>query len=558
VVAAGGVSCARCGRLIEPGEPWDLGHVDGDRSRYAGPEHRACNRATAGHRHQLFARPLVELEPERDGLASSDGCWRVPWLAGLREVPADASWPRLMSAPHRRAAGSLGPEFVAWAEARSERPLRWWQRLAATRILEVDADGRLVWETVLLSMPRQLGKSWLLRELAFWRIHQRARFGEPQDVLHTGKDLRICMEVQRPARIWAKGRPDLYRVREANGQVEIELREAASRWMLFAKESVYGFSVSLAAVDEAWKVAPEVIEEGVDPTMVEREQPQLLLVSTAHRMATSLMLSRRSVAIDELESGEGLLLVEWSAPPDAPLDDVASWRQASSQWSPRRERTIRAQLAAAQAGTLRAEDEPDPVESFKAQWLNQWPRRLTEDDGKTEPLLPPGLWAGLAQEGLAAQGPLFVAVEDLFGRAAAVAAARKLDDGRLEVEAWHLADWDAAVAELDLLAQTHTVRQLIVGASMLDRIPPGTAPPPRTAGGSETRAGLALLRDLALGGHVAHDVTTYELDEALAAAQVKESPQGLTLVPSETAHLVKAAVWALAAAHRPTPMPAIA
>jgi hypothetical protein len=47
-VAAGGVSCARCGLEIVPGEPWDLGHVDGDRSRYTGLEHRRCNRATAG------------------------------------------------------------------------------------------------------------------------------------------------------------------------------------------------------------------------------------------------------------------------------------------------------------------------------------------------------------------------------------------------------------------------------------------------------------------------------------------------------------------------------
>ena len=53
-------------------------------------------------------------------------------------------------------------------------------------------------------MARQLGKSWLLRELWLWRIHQGERFGEPQDVLHTGKDVAVCKEVQRPARIWAK------------------------------------------------------------------------------------------------------------------------------------------------------------------------------------------------------------------------------------------------------------------------------------------------------------------------------------------------------------------
>ena len=48
-VEAGYVLCWRCGRLIEAGQPWDLGHVDGDPTRYAGPEHRKCNRQTITH-----------------------------------------------------------------------------------------------------------------------------------------------------------------------------------------------------------------------------------------------------------------------------------------------------------------------------------------------------------------------------------------------------------------------------------------------------------------------------------------------------------------------------
>lgn len=48
LVATGHVKCARCAEPISPGVAWDLGHEDIDRTRYAGPEHASCNRATSG------------------------------------------------------------------------------------------------------------------------------------------------------------------------------------------------------------------------------------------------------------------------------------------------------------------------------------------------------------------------------------------------------------------------------------------------------------------------------------------------------------------------------
>jgi hypothetical protein len=150
-----------------------------------------------------------------------------------------------------------------------------------------------------------------------------------------------------------------------------------------------------------------------------------------------------------------------------------------------------------------------------------------------------------------------VAIEDDYGLGAAVAAVVRRADGRLECDGWLRADWDSAIADLGRLATGRRLRGLLVGASLLDRLPTGPAGQAKPCGPAQTKAGLSLLRDLAHSGLLVHDEGTAELDGALVLATVKESPTGLYLIAKGPTHLVRALAWALVAAHRPAPAPAV-
>ena len=290
---------------------------------------------------------------------------------GVVEAPPSASPPRLMTGRHPRAVGTYGPALEAWALERPElhpwrlEAFRWWQRLALSRALEHDGDGRLVWRTVVLSGPRQVGKSWLERSVIGWRQHSARVFGRPQDCLHVAHKLQAAQEVWRPAAKWAAHTYGRGAVRWANGEQQIELPDG-SRWLIQAATDGAGvaFTLSMALVDEAWAVAPHIVNSGIAPTLAEAEQPQLWLVSTANPASTDLVREYRAqaLALEPPTAEASLLLLEWSAPPDPDidLDDPDVWRAASPYWDDNRALVV--------AEQRRQVTETD----FRSQWLNQW------------------------------------------------------------------------------------------------------------------------------------------------------------------------------------------
>ena len=481
--------------------------------------------------------------------------WRnAPWIAHLAaDMPESATWPRLMSRPHPRAVGSYGPEAEEWLEAEAGITLRWWQRLALARVLEHDAAGGLVWITVVLSVARQVGKSWLVRALALWRITHPEVFGEPQLVLHTGKDLNVCREVHRPGRVWARARG--WYVRETNGQEEIAGPDE-SRWLVRGRDSVYGYPSSMALADEAWGMSARLVEDGLEPTMSERVSPQLVLLSTAHSRATSLMLGRRAVCLDEWDAPTDSLLLEWSAPYDAEIADRDAWRQASPHWTPGRARLLEARLRRTEAGISDPDDiDDDPVRSFRSQVLNVWPMQRMAGAGRDEALVNPDVWASLTDyTATAPHGPVTVAIEDWYGLGAAACVAAPLTDDRVLVWGDVFPTRGEALAWADAELHAHENRDgssVIVGASLN---PPAVAEalgvPVMGATNGHTRIGLPLIRAMTNGGQIVHGGDRV-LSGQVTACRVTPRDGGLVITHKAVrSDLVRAVSWAVMSAAR--------
>lgn len=410
--------CVRCGRPIDyalPGSalmgpttdhltPLMLGGELFPDLSMVGPAHRSCNsrhgalmlaaqkrKAKLGPAPHLHPDPLEPKPPLEETLGITSALWtgdyvgdggpfvavggELPalwadceWLVDLVDPGENGTWPRLMSAPHPRSVGTRGPEIVERIEARRKedpltafkhKSLRWWQKLVIYRLYEVDAAGELVWKKVLISTSRQVGKSVGLREIALDRIGDFAHYGEQQLVLHVAKDLMVADEIQRPARQWADMMGWPWKSVNTTGRWTVEHTGVMGRWLIRSMHGIYGYSASVAMIDEAWAISKKSVSEGIEPTMVEKEQPQMIMVSTAHSEATDLFPASRVPAIGALDAPTlDTLIMEWSAPKGADKYHIAAHRMASPFWSPKRAEFILSKVH---------------EDGFEEQWLNIWP-----------------------------------------------------------------------------------------------------------------------------------------------------------------------------------------
>ncbi|MGE3414185.1 MAG: terminase [Dehalococcoidia bacterium] len=356
--------------------------------------------------------------------------------------------PRLCTAPLRELTPetSLGAQAVRFAEEVCGLTLLPWQKVWLTRALELRPDGGLRFRTLVSTLPRQNGKSFLLKVLALYFMYVR---GAPL-ILGTAQDLGIAREAWQGAVDIATDVDDLAvevdRVRQANGEQEIRLVSGA-RYRISAttRSAGRGLSVDLLVLDEARHLDWDSWG-ALSKTTIARPDSLVVLISNAGDDTSVVLNSLRASALSGADEALGLL--EWSAAPGCDLDDREAWAQAN----PSLGHTL-------SESALRAAMATDPAAVFRTECLNQQVDRL-------DTALDLAAWKASADPSgtLAPLRDRLAAVVDVSpdGSHVTLCGAAAVDDTRVRVEV--LAAWDSvAQARRELAALLGKVKPRIVG-----------------------------------------------------------------------------------------------
>src|SRR5881394_1733943 len=148
---------------------------------------------------------------------------------------------------------TLGPRVAEVSELLGQ-PLMPWQRDVLDTALEVDPDtGLLVYREVVLTVPRQSGKTWLLLCLM---VHRALGFGEPQSIVYAAQtriEARKKWEDDFVRRLQRSGLRHQFQVRKQIGQESIRWNNGSLHGITSGTEkSGHGATLDLAVLDEAF------------------------------------------------------------------------------------------------------------------------------------------------------------------------------------------------------------------------------------------------------------------------------------------------------------------
>ncbi len=204
-----------------------------------------------------------------------------------------------------------------------------WQQMVADVANELLPDGTPAFREVIVTVPRQSGKTTLTLSQSVERCTMRDR---PQHVAYTaqtGSDARKKLlndqvPILEGSPLWKQVR----RVARANDNAGVVFKNGSRIDVLASNASAgHGRVLDLGHVDEAFDDIDDRREQAMLPAMITKPDAQLWVVSTQGTDA-SVYLNRkielgRAAALEGRTSG--ICFFEWGVPEEADIHDPSSW-----------------------------------------------------------------------------------------------------------------------------------------------------------------------------------------------------------------------------------------
>ena len=206
-----------------------------------------------------------------------------------------------------------------------------WQRYVAEVGCELLEDGRPAYREVIVTVPRQSGKTtlflcWQLDRVLNWGRGQRSVF-----TAQSGKDAREkWLDEIFPLLRTSKLRPFIRKISEGNGNESVHFKRPAGsiiRVLATAQGSGHSKTAHQAVLDEIWADTDYRREQGLRPAMLTVPDAQLLVCSTAGTAASVVLNAKVEMGRQaaEEDSGSGVAYFEWSMPDGCDIDDETRW-----------------------------------------------------------------------------------------------------------------------------------------------------------------------------------------------------------------------------------------
>lgn len=236
-------------------------------------------------------------------------------------------WPRSMTdaryLTERSSARTYGPKIAKVAEWLG-RPLMPWQLEAANLIGEVDERGHPVHKTVVVTVPRQSGKTALMHAVMLHRLFTRTQarvwYTAETGVKAKSQLIELIDTLELPG---AKLGP-IVDCKRGAGDTSVKVPKLGSSITAFNpdKKGIHGKQADLVVIDEAWYFSEDQAADvmaGVTPTKNTRPNAQTIILSTMGTAASTWFHGY----VDRGRAGE-IALVDYGIGPEVdPNDDAA-------------------------------------------------------------------------------------------------------------------------------------------------------------------------------------------------------------------------------------------